>query len=92
MLERTALVNPFLGNRGLYLRLGVSPHGARRFRAKPLWHKDLSFGSFSPHPLDIARARVYNAPMKDTPAIAVIGYFLCAVCLAAVLGIIIFGV
>ena len=30
--------------------------------------------------------------MKDTPAIAVIGYFLCAVCLAAVLGIVIFGV
>ena len=36
--------------------------------------------------------RVYNAPMKDTPAIAVIGYFLCAVCLVAAFGILIFGV
>ena len=40
----------------------------------------------NPHPIG------YNRGMKDTPAIVAIGYFFCGICLAAILGILIFGV
>lgn len=60
-MERTQ--NPLKTSLGFLL--GVTPYWGRRFGAKPLSHKDLSFEGFSLHPLDTTHGCVYNVPMNE---------------------------
>ena len=48
--------------------------GRRRVGAKPLSHKDLSFGSFSLHPLDSAPHLWYNGAMLKAALIGVLAF------------------